>query len=93
MVSKIDNTTPGALRRLDIARGERATQGSASPLAESRPAGAASGSLMARARELATSAPEIDQSRVDSIKDAIARGEYRIDPEATARAFIDMELS
>ncbi len=97
MVSKIDSSTPGVLRRIESARSESATKAAGSPaassVASSRQAPAASSSLLARASQLAAAAPEIDQERVDGIKDAIARGEYHIDPEATARAFIDMELS
>ncbi|MEL0027592.1 MAG: flagellar biosynthesis anti-sigma factor FlgM [Perlucidibaca sp.] len=92
MVSKIDNSSTGALRRLDIARADKADRAGAPARSEdSRPA--ATSSLLARATALAGAAPEIDQGRIDSIKDAISRGEYRVDPEATARAFIDMELS
>lgn len=98
MVSKIDNSTPGSLRRVDTARAEgvakaQSTATAAGPACASQPARAAAGSLLERATQLAAAAPEVDQARVDSIKAAIANGEYRIDPEATARAFIDMELS
>ncbi len=95
MVSKIDNSTPGMLRRVDSARTEGLARSANTPATDSasQPSRAPAGSLLERATTLAAAAPEIDQARVDSIKAAIAQGEYRIDPEATARAFIAMELS
>ena len=35
--------------------------------------------------------PAIDQSRVDRVRDAISRGEFRIDPERVADKMMDFE--
>ena len=35
--------------------------------------------------------PAVDETRVRNIKDALARGEYRIDPERIARKLIDSD--
>jgi len=35
--------------------------------------------------------PAIDQSRVDKVRDAISRGEFRIDPERVADKMMDFE--
>jgi negative regulator of flagellin synthesis FlgM len=35
--------------------------------------------------------PEVDQSRVDAIKSALAKGEYQPDPEVIAQKFADIE--
>ena len=35
--------------------------------------------------------PAIDQSHVDRVRDAISRGEYRIDPERVADKMMDFE--
>lgn len=37
--------------------------------------------------------PEIDRSKVDAIKQALASGEYQIDPQRVASKFIEIELS
>lgn len=37
------------------------------------------------------SQPAIDQSRVDRVRDAISRGEFRIDPERVADKMMDFE--
>lgn len=37
--------------------------------------------------------PVVDQQRVDSIKNAILNGEYRIDPVKTAEKFLQFEVS
>lgn len=46
-----------------------------------------------RAMQIAKETPEIDRQKVDEIKNAIARGEFKIDPKAIAKAFIDMTYS
>lgn len=94
MISKIDNSPAGVVRRNETARADNsAKSANAAPAGEARPLRAAGSSLLERASLLAAAAPDIDQARVDSIKAAIANGEYRLDAEATARAFIDMEMS
>ena len=35
--------------------------------------------------------PAVDEARVRNIKDALARGEYEIDPERIARKLIDSD--
>ncbi len=37
------------------------------------------------------SVPEVNQARVDAIKDALARGEYKPDAEQIAKKFIEIE--
>jgi negative regulator of flagellin synthesis FlgM len=37
------------------------------------------------------SQPAVDQSRVDKVRDAISRGEYRINPERVADKMMDFE--
>lgn len=96
MVGKIDGTPLGGpVRRTDgIAAGKASAPADGSESA--RPAETARdtrSSLLERARQAADEAPEVDQGRIDRIREAIVSGEYRIDPEATARAFIAMELS
>lgn len=93
MISKIDNSSAGSLRRTETARTDSARTVTPARSSEARQIRADGGSLLERASLLAAAAPDIDQARVDSIKAAIANGEYRLDAEATARAFIDMELS
>lgn len=98
MVNKLDNTTPALLRRAETARADSSARTASAPPASAaasaaRTSQAGNSSLLARATMAAHNAPEVDQSRVDAIKTAIARGEFRVDAEATARAFIDMEAA
>ena len=37
------------------------------------------------------SVPEVNQAKVDAIKDALSRGEYKPDPEQIARKFTEIE--
>jgi len=96
MVSKLDNTgSPVPLRRGDMPRPAsvaRAPEGSSAPTASTDRSSAATGSsLLARATDIARAAPEIDDAKVARIKEALAKGEFQINPDAIARAFIDME--
>ena len=46
--------------------------------------------LRSAARELAAQ-PAVDEARVKDIRDALARGEYTVDPERLARKLIDAD--
>ena len=50
-----------------------------------------SASLTQQVNDKISSTPEINQSRVDAIKDALARGEYKPDAEQIAKKFIEIE--
>ena len=68
--------------------------GKASGAADSAPAGAASDVLNLRSErimEQMARLPEVDASRVEAIKSAIASGEYQPDPEVIAQKFADIE--
>ncbi len=59
-----------------------------------KPAAAASDVLKLsseRIMEQMARLPEVDQSRVEAIKSALARGDYQPDPEVIARKFADIE--
>jgi len=100
MISKIDNSSPvrasasvpssAVVRRIAPGSAEpqaAASQASASP----RASAGTSKSLLERAGERASAAPDVDMARVNDIKSAITRGEFSIDAKAVARAFINME--
>ena len=38
-----------------------------------------------------TQVPEVDQSRVDRVRGALSRGEYRVDPDRVADKMMDFE--
>lgn len=92
MVDKIHGFSATPLRRPDAGRAE-----TGKPAAAPTPAGSAtvtsvrSDSLLARAEQAMAGTPEIDQKKVDDIKAAISRGEFKVDARAVARAFLDME--
>lgn len=100
MINKIDNSSPGRaassvpsasiVRRIASDSAEPRAA-SASTFAPSRTNAEAGKSLLARASERAQSSPDVDITRVNEVKSAIARGEFSIDPKAVARAFINME--
>mgnify|MGYP000057578696 CR=1 FL=1 len=90
MVNKIDNLSPSVVRRIEARSAEaRAnTSPEAAPARISLPSGK---TLVERATDRAKSGPDVDMARVSAVKTAIARGEFSIDPQAVARAFINME--
>jgi len=64
------------------------------PAAKSNPSGAASAvvdlysnKILAQMEKL----PEVDQGRIQSIKNALANGDYKPDPEVIARKFAEIE--
>jgi len=70
------------------------TSGKPAGAADSGPAGAASDVLnlsSERIMEQMARLPEVDASRVEAIKSAIASGEYQPDPEVIAQKFADIE--
>ncbi len=71
-----------------------AKTGGQAAAAGSKPATTASDVLQLsseRIMEQMAKLPEVDQTRVDAIKSAIASGEYQPDPEVIAQKFADIE--
>lgn len=96
MVDKIHGFSATPLRRPDAGRAETARE-TGKPASAPASTGSAtvtsvrSDSLLARAEQAMAGTPEIDQKKVDDIKAAISRGEFKVDARAVARAFLDME--
>jgi len=90
MIDKISVFTSASVKRNEQARSGQPGS-SAAPSPEGMPAGSRNESLLARAERASAGAQEIQQSKVDDIKAAIRRGEFRIDSQAVAKAFLDME--
>lgn len=97
MVDKIPGFGATPLRRPEASRSETAQSAgkpAPAPAAETRHGSVSSvrsDSLLARASQAMADTPEIDQQKVDDIKAAISRGEFKVDAQAVARAFLDME--
>lgn len=93
MLNKIDNYNANNLRRIDSAKVSSPTVAAEkAPTAESKAAvNASSGSLLTRGLSLANQAPEVDQGRVDALKQAISRGEFQVDSRAIASALMAMD--
>ncbi len=93
MVSKIDNYNVNTPRRIDSAKvgSTGVTSESANNTAVKTSASTHSESLLSRGIALAKQAPEIDQSRVDALKQAISRGEFQVDARAIANALLAMD--
>jgi negative regulator of flagellin synthesis FlgM len=91
-----------ASKRNEAASESRATPGTsaAQANAEAAPTVKATGSqstsvssLIERAKAAAEHVPEVDRQKVDDIKQAIARGEFQVNPKAVAQAFVSMTLN
>lgn len=90
MVNKIDNLSPSVVRRIE-ARSVEARANTSPEAAPARSSTTPGKTLVERATDRAKSGPDVDMARVSAVKTAIARGEFSIDPQAVARAFINME--
>jgi flagellar biosynthesis anti-sigma factor FlgM len=93
MVNKIDSYNANNLRRIDTAKVSSpniALEKSSTAEAKTGVSGS-SGSLLSRGLSLAKQAPEVDQGRVDSLKQAISRGEFQVDARAIASALMAMD--
>lgn len=97
MSQKIEGTAPSAIRTTGPVGGKVAASGAE----RSRPVEASAGgdslkltgeatSLQALQRELST-APAIDNARVQSIRDALQAGTYQVNAEAIADGILSME--
>lgn len=91
-----------ANKRSEAASESRATSGTSAAQANAeaasveKPAGTQStsvSSLIERAKAAAEHVPEVDRQKVDDIKQAIARGEFQVNPKAVAQAFVSMTLN
>jgi flagellar biosynthesis anti-sigma factor FlgM len=91
-----------ANKRTEAASESRATSGTsaAQANAEAAPTVKATGSqstsvtsLIERAKAAAEHVPEVNRQKVDDIKQAIARGEFQVNPKAVAQAFVSMTLN
>lgn len=100
MSQKIDGTPPpNALRGTSAASGPLPRAGNAGGKAIEAPApgdslrltGEAAG-LQALQRQLAT-APAVDVERVQAVREALASGNYRVDPEAIAARMLELDAA
>jgi negative regulator of flagellin synthesis FlgM len=95
MAIQFNNIGPGTVR--DGARSP-ASPGSSdvareAPAAEAESVVALSegAQLLRSASERLANVPEVDESRVEAIRDAIAAGRYHVDPVRLAERFIELE--
>lgn len=95
MAIQFNNIGPGAVR--DGAR-TPASPSSASDVTRDAPAAEESGVALSEGAQLLRSAserlanvPEVDESRVEAIRNAIAAGRYHVDPVRLAQRFIELE--
>jgi negative regulator of flagellin synthesis FlgM len=97
MSQKIEGTPPAALRSTGPVGGRVATSGAdrsrpveASASGDSLRLTGEAASLQAMQREL-SSASAVDAARVQSIREALQAGTYKIDAEAIAGRMLDLE--
>lgn len=93
MVNKIDNYNANNLRRIDSAKVSSPSVAAekTSSVEPKSAVNASAGSLLSRGISLAKQAPEVDQGRVDALKQAISRGEFQVDARAIASALMAMD--
>ena len=94
MAIQFNNIGPGAVR--DGVRGT-ASSGNAEaarepPAAEESGVALSEGAQLLRSvTERLAAVPEVDEARVESIRNAIASGRYHVDPVRLAERFIELE--
>lgn len=91
MVERIQGSPMGQPRRVDSGNASSKAEGSPTTPASSAPAASADSNLLERARISIEGSDGVDRQKVDAIKTAIRNGEFRVDAEQLARAFIDFE--
>ncbi len=100
MVDKIDGPSPGPARKPDSARTPAATPAGrpGEPVSEASPTTAVrpesevvESTLLKRAESEVNNAPDVDRQQINRIKEAISNGEFQVDPERVAKAFIELE--
>ncbi len=69
----------------------KSTAGASSGRAASSPASAVLDLSSSKVMEQMEKVPEIDSSRIESIKTALANGEYQPNPELIAKKFAEIE--
>ncbi|QCO67707.1 flagellar biosynthesis anti-sigma factor FlgM [Luteimonas yindakuii] len=96
MTQKIEGLSTAAVRGTGPALGQVSRAGDARKAVEApaaadslRLTGEATG-LQALQRDLATR-PALDESRVQAVREALASGSYRIDPEAIASRMLELD--
>jgi len=95
MAIQFNNIGPGSVR--DGVRSPAASGTSDAPRevpaaeAESGVALSEGAQLLRSANERLAAVPEVDESRVESIRNAIAAGRYHVDPVRLAQRFIELE--
>lgn len=100
MSQKIEGTPPSSAVRAASALGGAGAVGRAGDARDKAVEGPAAGDslrltgeaagLQALQRELAAR-PAVDEARVLAVREALASGSYRIDPEAIASAMLEMD--
>jgi len=90
MIDKINVFNSASVKRNELTRSAQPASPVENSL-ESKPVGGRNESLLSRAARANANTPEVQQSKVDDIKAAIRRGEFKVDSQAVAKAFLDME--
>lgn len=94
MVDRIDSSSLNQARKLDTSRGGAAPKASASAPVASIPQkeSTVETPLLERTRAEIASSDGIDRQKVEDIKTAIRNGEFSVDADEVAKAFIDLEM-
>lgn len=92
MVERINGSPVGQPRRIDSGNASQKAEDSKDVTTSANPASSAETSLLERARAGIDASDGVDRQKVEAIKTAIRNGEFSIDADQVARAFIDLEL-
>ena len=94
MVDRINGGSLGQPRRLDnnpTASSAKASESTASSVVNSANTATTDSSLVDRTRTEIANSDGIDRQKVEAIKTAIRNGEFTVDSEQVAKAFVDLE--
>lgn len=92
MVERINGSPVGQPRRIDSGNASQKAESSQDTSQANAAATSAETSLLERARAGVEASDGVDRQKVEAIKTAIRNGEFSIDADQVARAFIDLEL-
>lgn len=92
MVDNVLGTRVTATKSTAVSSVDKANVAKANSVAvDKSPSTSVSGqTTLERAMQIAKDTPEVDRQKVDEIRDSIAKGEFKIDPKAIAKAFVEM---
>ncbi len=94
MVDRIDSSSLNQARKLDTSRSGAATKSTGAAPVSPMPQreSTVETSLLQRTSAEIANSDGVDRQKVEEIKNAIRNGEFSVDADEVAKAFIDLEM-